>query len=69
MSAEGLAFLSQQELRKGQIVELIVRMSGLLDLFNGLARVVRADQKAESSYLVAVSLKPIKKKRSAKTYN
>ncbi|MBI5150780.1 MAG: hypothetical protein HZA28_08450 [Candidatus Omnitrophica bacterium] len=55
VSAEGLAFYSDHEYRKGDVLELRVVMSGVLDIFNGRGEVIRADQKRTGAcFFVAV---------------
>lgn len=71
MSTLGLAFTTEEGYTAGDILELRVVMSGVLDIFNGYARVVRSEKKWEDCYKVAVKfsdLKAVKSKRSAKTY-
>ena len=70
MSLGGLAFYTDIEYRHGDILELHVVMSGILDIFNGQARVVRLEKrKSAAYYLVAVEYMDYKQKsRKAKTY-
>lgn len=69
MSISGLLFLSPLEYKKGDLLELQVVMSGVLDIFNGFGEVVRIDEKKGREYVAVkyVDLKP--KKRSAKRLN
>ncbi|OGX27605.1 MAG: hypothetical protein A2787_02650 [Omnitrophica WOR_2 bacterium RIFCSPHIGHO2_01_FULL_48_9] len=71
MSVTGLAFLSEQAFTPGDILEVQVVMSGVLDIYNGLAKVVRTDRKREAAYyLVGVKFTGSKtKSRNAKSYN
>ena len=68
MSLSGLLFAGAISYRVGDIVELQVVMSGVLDIFNGYGKVVRTTRNKGGYYQVGVkyvSLKP--KKRPAKT--
>ena len=57
MSLGGIAFYSDREYREGETLEVHVLMSGLLDIFKGLVKVVRVERKKTGShYLVAVKL-------------
>ncbi|MCA9409344.1 MAG: PilZ domain-containing protein [Candidatus Omnitrophica bacterium] len=70
MSAGGIAFYSESPYRKGDILEIHVVMSGVLDIFNGCARVVRVTkQKNRKVSLVAVKFQNKNSSvRSAKSY-
>ena len=70
MSLGGLAFYTDIEYRQGDILEVHVVMSGVLDIFNGLAKVVRLEKRKSAAYfLVAVEYIDNKQKsRKAKTY-
>ncbi len=70
MSISGLAFLSAQSFTPGDILEVQVVMSGVLDIYTGLARVVRTERKQTAAYyLVGVKFLGTKAKlRSAKSY-
>ena len=70
MSLGGLTFYSETEYKKNDTIELKVLMSGVLEIFNGLAKVLRVEKTRSSSYhLIAVSfLKNTKKSRNAKSY-
>ena len=64
ISFGGLTFYTDYEYRPGDVLELRVVMSGLLDIFKGLAKVVRIEKKEMASYfLVAVNFQE-KKTRS-----
>ena len=57
MSLGGIAFYSDREYREGETLEVHVLMSGLLDIFKGLVKVVRVERKKTGAhYLVAVKL-------------
>ena len=66
MSASGVLFVSAAKYAAGDIVELHIVMSGILDIFRGYGEVVRTEQKPEAAfYMIAVSytsLKPRKRK-------
>ena len=70
MSVGGLSFYTDQEYHPNNILELKVVMSGVLDIFSGYAKVVRAERKRTGVYyLVAVKFVETKDKgRSAKSY-
>ncbi len=62
MSISGIAFLSEIALRVGDMIELHVAMSGLLDIFNGYAKIVRMEKKKRGPfYLIAVKFLENKK--------
>ena len=68
MSLSGLLFVSATAYAMGDIVELQVVMSGVLDIFNGYGKVMRTSRNKGGYYHVGVcyvDLKP--KRRSAKT--
>jgi hypothetical protein len=67
MSFGGLSFYTDQEYRKEDVLELHVVMSGILDIFNGLGKVVRVEKKATGSYFL-VAVKFVEQKRQAKSY-
>ena len=69
MSLGGLAFYTEYEYKKGDILNLRVVMSGILDIFKGKAKVVRIEKKRGNYFLVGVEFldKP-KRSRSAKSY-
>ena len=69
MSFSGLLFVSAIEYEAGDIVEIEVVMSGLLDIFNGFGLVVRREKRKGGFFHVAVKyidLKTKPKSRSAK---
>lgn len=69
MSYGGLSFYTDQEYKKGEVLELHVVMSGILDIFNGFGKVVRAQRKATGSYfLTAVEFVERTRRRGAKSY-
>lgn len=69
MSHGGLLFLSAAPYRKNAVLELQIVMSGVIDLFNGKARVVRVQEVGDTAFDVAVEyLRPRPLTRSAKTY-
>ncbi len=70
MSFGGLSFLCDTELKIGSALELHVVMSGVLDVYNGLGKVIRAERKKTGAYYkIAVKfVQSVTQKRSAKTY-
>ncbi len=68
MSLLGLAFTTEQSYTTGEILELRVVMSGVLDIFNGYGTVVRSEKKGGDYYKAAIKFSDLKAKRSAKTY-
>lgn len=58
MSLTGILFKSGTEYKKGDIVELVVVMSGAIDVFKGFCRVVRVENpvKREPYYRIAAVL-------------
>jgi len=69
MSISGLLFMSEVPYKVGDIVEVNVVVSGMIDIIKGLARVVRVAEAGDTSFEVAVQLvgdKP--KKRPAKSH-
>lgn len=57
MSAGGIAFYTDREFSLGDILELRVTMSGILNVLSGLAEVVRIERKKTGAfYLVAVKM-------------
>ena len=67
MSLSGLLFMSAIPYHVGDIIELQVVMSGVLDIFNGFGKVMRSSRNKGGYYHVGikyVDLKP--KRRSAK---
>jgi hypothetical protein len=70
MSVFGLAFLSEVSYVMGDVLEIKVVMSGILDIYSGLAKVVRIESKKTAAYdLVAVRLMGSKARtRHARNY-
>ena len=70
MSINGVSFYSNKELSKGDVLEIHIVMSGMLDIYNGFSKVVRiVQQNAKNYYLIAVKIldkKPKKKTASSK---
>ncbi len=54
MSIVGLLFSSDIAYLRGDIIQLRVVMSGLIDVFHGFGRVIRTEQKKDN-YFVAVA--------------
>ena len=68
MSLSGLLFVSAYAYGAGDIVELQVVMSGVLDIFNGYGQVMRVLRNKGGHYHVGVKYVDLKQKnRSAKT--
>ena len=68
MSLSGLLFVSALVYQPGDIIELRVVMSGVLDIFNGFGKVIRAIPNKGGYYQVGVKYVDLKaKSRSAKT--
>ena len=68
MSLSGLLFVSALAYHPGDIVELQVVMSGVLDIFNGFGKVIRTSRNKGGYYQVAVKYIDLKlKRRSAKS--
>ena len=63
MSLSGLLFVSVLAYHPGDIVELQVVMSGVLDIFNGFGKVIRASRNKGGYYHVAVKYVDLKSKR------
>ncbi len=69
MSHSGLLFLSAIPYRKNAVLELQVVMSGIIDLYNGQARVMRVQEVGNTSFEIGVRFLPSKPlTRSAKKY-
>ena len=70
MSISGLSFLSEHSFAPGDVLELKVVMSGILDIYNGLAKIVRTERKKTAAYyLVGVKFLGMRSKpRRAKSY-
>ncbi len=57
MSAKGIAFYTEREFVVGDMLEVRVTMSGILDILKGFARVVRVERKTMGAfYLVGVEI-------------
>ena len=68
MSLSGLLFVSALAYHPGDIIELQVIMSGVLDIFNGYGKVVRTSRNKGGYYQVGVKYVDLKsKRRPAKT--
>src|SRR5580692_6998124 len=68
MSLSGLLFVSAIAYHPGDIIELQVVMSGVLDIFNGFGKVIRSSRNKGGYYQIAVKYVDLKaKRRSAKT--
>jgi PilZ domain len=68
MSLSGLLFVSALEYEHGDIVELQVVMSGILDIFNGFGKVMRVLRYKAGRYQIGVKYVDLKTKhRSAKS--
>jgi hypothetical protein len=68
MSLSGLLFVSALPYHPGDIIELQVVMSGVLDIFNGFGKVIRATRNKGGYYQVGVQYVDLKaKRRPAKT--
>ena len=68
MSLSGILFVSAAHYALGDIVELQVVMSGVLDIFNGYAQVMRVSKHKGSYYHIGVKYVEVKlKKRAAKS--
>ena len=63
MSITGLLFLSDIPYRVGDTLEISVVISGVIDILNGLARVVRVIEDGDTSYDIAVRFLIDKPKR------
>ena len=68
MSHSGLLFVTTVPYQVNDIIELRVVMSGVLDVFNGYARVARVEKKETGVvYLVGVEYSNLKLRRKRKT--
>lgn len=63
MSLSGLLFVSALAYHPGDITELQVVMSGVLDIFNGYGKVIRSSRDKGGHYHVAVKYVDLKPKR------
>ena len=70
MSLSGLLFSSDIVYEKGDVIEIEVVMSGILNIYRGFAKIVRSEStRAGLIFNVAVSfcgIKPVKSKRPTK---
>lgn len=68
MSLSGLLFVSALAYHPGDILELQVVMSGILDIFNGFGKVIRASRNKGGYYQVGIKYVDLKsRRRPAKT--
>jgi len=65
MSLSGLLFVSALSYHAGDIVELQVVMSGVLDIFNGYGKVVRSSRNKGGYFQIGVKYVELKMKRRA----
>lgn len=69
MSHSGLLFLSSIPYRKGDVLELQVVMSGIIDVYKGQAQVVRVIEVGDTSFDVGVrNIVPKAPPRKAKSH-
>jgi len=69
MSVTGLLFISHVPYKVGDIIELEVTMSGVIEVIKGFAKVVRVVKGTPQSYDIAVKLVELKaRSRSAKSH-
>ncbi len=70
MSVSGVGFLSEKSFIQGDIIELQIIMSGVLEIYSGLAKIVRVERKKSAAfYLIGAKfLGPKVKPRKAKSY-
>ena len=63
VSSGGLSFYSDYEYRLGDVLEIRIVMSGVLDIFKGVAHVIRVERKhMAASYFTAVQFVPRRSK-------
>jgi hypothetical protein len=55
MSLGGIKFFSDHEFRAGDLLEIRVVMSGVLDIYKGMVKIVRVEKKASSSFFVTAA--------------
>ena len=56
MSCNGLTFYAEQEFKKDELLEVQVIMSGILEIYKGKCRVVRAEKKnTGANFLTAIT--------------
>src|SRR5476651_370882 len=63
MSLSGLLFVSALTYQPGDIIELQVVMSGILDIFNGYGKVVRSSRNKGGYFQIGVKYVDLKLKR------
>jgi len=70
MSISGLSFLSEHVFTPGDVLEVKVVMSGVLEIYTVLAKVIRTERKKTAAYyLVGIKFLGVKaKSRPAKSY-
>ncbi len=69
MSLSGLSFYSEIDYKAGETLEVIVVMSGVLQIFKGMGKIIRIEEKTRSSHnLIAINFPDYKRKRTAKNY-
>ena len=69
MSVTGVLFLSDRPYKVGDMIELTVTMSGVIDIIKGFARVVRVAERGPHAFDVAVQMQePKARTRSAKAH-
>lgn len=55
MSCNGLTFYSEQELKKGETIDVKVVMSGILEIYNGKCKIIRSERKKTgANFLTAI---------------
>jgi len=71
MSYGGLSFYTEHELKKDEVLEMRVVMSGILDIFSGFGRIVRVEKKESADYyLIGVKfVERIRRSRGAKSWS
>ncbi len=57
MSVEGVAFITSRAFMVGDILELQVVMSGILNVVSAEGKIVRIEEKKRDKYLIGVQLK------------
>jgi hypothetical protein len=73
MSYSGLLFMSAQPYKEGDVIELEIVLAGMIDIYNGLAEVVRvrsieSDQYDIGARYIHVKFQPRTASRKAKTH-
>jgi len=71
MSVGGVSFYTENEYRTGDVLEIRIVMSGVLDIYTGQGKVVRVEKKKTGSYyLVGIKfLNGHSSSRKAQTYH